>query len=365
MAAAESRASMRVAVLHDHLRFIGGGERVALTLASAFDADLYVTDLDPTLPERAGMPNVRAAEIARVPARPPMRQNAQARAFRNAEIPRHDLYILSGNWAVFAAPRCRPNLWYCHTPVRVFYDLRETFLASLPWMHRLAARRWIERRRPEYEAAIASVDRIVANSQNVANRIRNYLGQPSEVVYPPVDTTRYRFDRVGDFWLSVNRLSHEKRIGLQVNVFRRLPRERLVIVGGPQMGVSMEGFVSKLNPPPNVTFLGEVDDTRMRDLYATCRGLVATAQAEDFGLGPLEAMASGKAVVAVDEGGYRESVVPGATGWLLQADPEVLAAAIRQATPEVLEAMKENCRARASEFDTHRFVEGIRGLLAG
>lgn len=354
---------MSVAILHDHLRFIGGGERVALTLASALDADLYVTDLDPTLPERAGMPAVRALEIARVPRRAPMRQNAQARAFRTASIPDHDMYIFSGNWAVFAAPRHRPNLWYCHTPVRVFYDLRNAFLASVPPMRRWAARRWIERRRPEYETAVAGVDRIVANSRNVSDRIRRYLGHSSEIVYPPVDTSRYRFDRVGDFWMSVNRLSHEKGLDLQMAVFRRLPQERLVVVGAPQMGVRMDRFIRSLNPPPNVEFLGEIDDRKLRDLYATCRGLVATSRDEDFGLGPVEAMASGKAVVAVDEGGYRESVVHGETGWLEPATADALAARISQPTPAVLATMRAACEARARQFDTRVFVDRIRDLV--
>src|SRR5207244_12868362 len=97
-----SAAAMRVAILHDHLRFIGGGERVALTLAAAFDADLYVTDLDPTLPERAGMPKVRVTEIARVPQTPPMRQDRQARAFREYPMPDHDVYVLSRPWALLA-----------------------------------------------------------------------------------------------------------------------------------------------------------------------------------------------------------------------------------------------------------------------
>src|SRR5437870_7958198 len=193
-----SAAAMRVAVLHDHLRFIGGGEPVALTLAAAFDADLYVTDLDPTLPERAGMPKVRVTEIARVPQTPPMRQDRQARAFREYPIPDHDVYLLSGNWAVFAAPRLRPNTWYCHTPVRVFYDLHDSFLSSLDRVRRWAAQRWIERRRPEYEAAAAAVQTIVANSRNVEARIERFLHRKASVVHPPVDTSRYRFDRVGD-----------------------------------------------------------------------------------------------------------------------------------------------------------------------
>src|SRR5207247_7172659 len=116
MAGDRIRRPMRIAVLHDHMSFIGGGERVVLTLASAFDADLYVTDLDQSLPERAGMPSVRATEIARVPQKAPMRQNAQARAFRNASIPDHDVYVLSGNGSVLPTPRRRPHLWHAHTP---------------------------------------------------------------------------------------------------------------------------------------------------------------------------------------------------------------------------------------------------------
>src|SRR5207245_4861391 len=142
--------------------FVGGGAGVAVTLAASFDADLYVTDLDPPLPARAGMQPARATEIARVPRSPPVRQDRQPRAFREVGIPDHDVYILSGNWAVFAAPRLRPNVWYCHTPVRVFYDLHDSFLASLPRARRWAARRWIDRRRPEYEAAVAAVQPVDA-----------------------------------------------------------------------------------------------------------------------------------------------------------------------------------------------------------
>jgi len=354
---------MRIAVLHDHLDFIGGGERVALALAGGLDADLYVTDLDPTLPARAGMPDVRAFEIAKVPRRPPSRQDRQMRAFEGASIPDYDLYVASGNWAVFAAPRHRPNLWYCHTPVRVFYDLRERFLDALPWTSRWAARRWIESRRQRYEVAVAGVDRIVANSQNVAGRVSRYLSRESTVVHPPVDVERYRFERIGDFWLSVNLLSHEKRIDLQVEVFRRLPRERLLIAGGTQPGARLDRVIRALHAPPNVQFLGEIDDERLRELYATCRGLVATALDEDFGLAPVEAMASEKAVVAVDEGGYRETVVHGTTGWLVPPDAASLARAIGDADPTRLDSMRGACRSRARAFDRSVFVAGIRALI--
>jgi glycosyltransferase involved in cell wall biosynthesis len=294
-----------------------------------------------------------------------LRQDRQARAFETAEIPDHDAYVLSGNWAVFAAPRLQPNLWYCHTPVRIFYDLRDSFLSSLPLIQRSVARRWIERRRPRYERAVQDAGTIVANSRNVANRIERFLHRKAAaIVYPPVDVPSFRFRRVGETWLAVSRLSHEKRIDLLVEAFRRRPDEHVLVVGGPQSGQSIARFVRSLRPPRNVEFLGEIEENRLRELYADCRGLVATAQDEDFGLAPVEAMASGKAVVAVDEGGFRESIIPGKTGWLVPPNPEALAAAIGDAAKTDLEAMRPACESRARDFDTSIFVDRMRVLLA-
>lgn len=356
---------MRVAILHDHFSFVGGGERVVLTLASALSADVFATDVDPTVPARAGFPGVRVREVAKVPRTPLLRQSRQAAAFRRLRLSGYDVYVLSGNWAVAAARRHRPNLWYCHTPVRVFYDLRAPFLADLAPAKRVAARAWMRSARPKYETDVRAVERVVANSHNVADRLRRYLGRTAEVVYPPVDVSQYRFGGVGEAWLSVNRLSHEKRLRLQVEAFRRMPRQRLLVAGGPGVGVDPHRFVKDLGPLPNVEFLGEVADARLRDLYASCRGLVATAQDEDFGMTPLEAMASGKAVIAVDEGGYRETVLPGHTGWLVPATPEALVRAISTVTASELEGMRDACVARARAFDRSVFVRRMTALLEG
>ncbi len=354
---------MKVAILHDHLSFIGGGERLVLTLARALEADVFVTDFNGDIPRKAGFPDVRVTELRKVSRTPLVRQTQQAKAFHHAELPGYDAYVMSGNWAIAAAHALRPNLWYCHTPVRVFYDLEAAFLADLSPARRTAARAWIRRTRPKYEANVADVQRIVANSRNVAGRIERYLHRTADVVYPPVDTSRYRFAELGDVWLGVNRLSHEKRVALQVEAFRTLPRERLLIAGGAGVGVDTRKFIRGLDPPENVEFLGEVDEARLLDLYATCRGLVATAQDEDFGMTPVEAMASGKAVVAVDEGGYRETIVPGKTGWLVPADPAALAAAVTRATPDTLESMRTACEERARAFDVSVFVDRMRALV--
>lgn len=204
---------------------------------------------------------------------------------------------------------------------------------------------------------------MVANSENVRRRIERYYGREATVVHPPVATHDIHFQEVGDFWLSVNRLYPEKRVDLQLELFRMLPEERLVVVGGWTRGDHSGAYARELDPPPNVEFVGELGQAPLADLYARCRGLIATAVDEDFGLTPVEAMAAGKVVLATREGGYLESVLDSGTGWLLPPEAEAFAEKIRSLDDETLVRMRPACESRAQLFSEERFVEQMRAIL--
>ena len=168
-----------------------------------------------------------------------------------------------------------------------------------------------------------------------------------------------------NFWLSVNRLYPEKRIELQVEAFRILPEERLVIVGGYAKGDHASLYAEKIgrNLPPNVSLRGEVSEDELRDLYARCKGHICTALDEDYGLTPLEAMASGKPVVAVNEGGYRETVTE-ETGLLVEPNVDTIAAAVQFIAQDPAR-YKEHCFSRAKEFDIAKFRNQIEAAIPG
>ena len=356
---------MKVAIFHDYFGAIGGGERTALVLARAFRAPVYTTDLHRESTDRLGYGDVRFVSLGGTFPRAPMKQVQASLRFAWADADA-DVYLLSGNWAVYAARGHHPNVQYCYTPVRAFYDLRDRVIRmQRSPVHRAIARAWVRLHGAVDRVAWGHVDRTIAISENVRARIRTFLGRDASVIYPPTDTSRYRFEEVGDFWLSVNRLYPEKRLELQFEAFRRLPGERLVVVGGysPYIRDKAWKYVERLRPPPNVELRGEVTEAELIRLYARCRGLVCTAMDEDFGLTPVEAMASGKIVLAVDEGGFRETVVPGETGWLLPADPGAFAEKIRALRDADLAAFAEPCRQRAMRFDVGRFVRNIRATL--
>ncbi len=357
---------MKVAIFHDFIGSIGGGERVALVLARALKGDLITTDVNSAALRNLGYGDVNLIRLGDTVKIYPWRQISASWKFARCNLAdSYDFFIFSGNWAHYAARRHRPNLWYCHTPVRVFYDLKEEAISQQPnALLRLAGSAWIECHQRFDQRSVKHIDRIAANSRNVERRIGRAYGRSATVIYPPVDTGRFRFKKHGDFWLSVNRIYPEKRIDLQFEVFRRLPEERLVVVGGYASGDHSAKYYNKLikNVPGNVEMRGAVSEEELIDLYAECRGLICTAMDEDFGLTPLEAMASGKPVVAVDEGGFLETVVQGRTGILAGATRDDLVGAVKEIAKDP-ERYKEACMERAREFDTSIFLHRIRELM--
>lgn len=352
---------MRTAIFHDYFGAIGGGERVVLMLAKILDADIITTDTDAVSQLRPEVPVISLGPTLKYRG---FKQISAYRKFLRCDFSReYDFFLFSGNWAHYAAHRHHPNMWYCHTPIRAFYDLYPLFLSRLDILSRQEFRVWSHYQRELDQRSVREVDTILTNSLNVQSRIRHTYSRDAEVIYPPVDTSRFYTTGYGDFWLSVNRIYPEKRIELQVEAFRNMPDEKLVIAGGYAPGDHASGYFKKLrqNLAPNVTLLGEVTEAELLRLYATCKGFLCTALDEDFGLTPLEAMASGKPVVAVDEGGFRETVTE-KTGLLVEPSMDIIINAVKTVSRNP-SSYKEACRARAQEFDLEIFTRKIRSAV--
>ncbi|HTX43650.1 MAG TPA: glycosyltransferase [Methanocella sp.] len=357
---------MKIAIFHDYFRFIGGGEKLALTLARGLGADVITTDVDRALIKKMGFDDVNILSLGPLVKTEPLRQIQATLRFSACDFRgRYDFFVFSGNWAHHASRRHRPNLYYNHAHVRVFYDLKEQTVRSLgnP-LSRLAARAWIAGHTALDKRSIRRVDRVVSNSEFTARRFKKYLGRDSVVVYPPVDTAKFHGTGDDGYWLSVNRLFPEKRIELQLEAFARMPAERLIIIGGSDIGDYSGAYARRIREklPPNVELLGGLSEGELIEHYARCRGLVATSRDEPFGMNAVEAMASGKPVVAVGEGGYVESVLDGRTGKLVEPTPEALIGAVKEISKGPLK-YRDACIARAKEFDITVFLNAMNSLI--
>jgi len=359
---------MKVAVCHDRLTGTGGGERVAITLAKAFNADLFVAKYTPEKTYEE-CKKLRIKEIAPIPDPPasqfyPLIRMHDAWKFsRLKELREYDLLFTSGMWAFFASKQNLINIWYCHSPNRGLYDLREEIPKRYNVFWRLVYNLWADFWTSFDQKYVKKVKKIVVNSINVAKRVKRFYNRDAEVVHPSVRVDKFYHKPHENYYLSVQRIMPEKRVGLQLKIFEHLPNERLVIVGKAEYGTEYQRKISQwIERMPNVEWLERVSDEELRELYARCKAVIQTSIDEDFGLIPIEAMASGKPCVAVNEGGFRESIVHGKTGLLID-EPylENFVKAIKNFDDYVLDP--KECMRRSRDFSEEEFIRKIRKIV--
>ena len=352
-------------VLHDYFAVREGGGKLALTLAAARRWPIVAGFVSPRLSVREEWPTVTLRELGVRPGVPPSRSVSLTRRWSKYRSGA-DALVYSGTYAPMAALNQRDayNILYCHTPPRFIYDQKDFYLASLQVWQRPLFLALIRYLRPRYEAAVACMDRIIVNSENVRRRVQRHLGCSSTVVYPPCDVRRYRWQEPEGYYLSVARLDILKRVDRIVEAFKGLPDKKLVVVSD---GAQRSRLESLAENSPNINFLGEISDERLRDLLGRCIGTIYVPRDEDFGMSPVESMAAGKPVVGVAEGGLLETLVDGETGYLLPPEFEVddLVDAVSRLTAGRAEKMRAACEERARLFDTETFLQQMESVVNG
>ena len=255
-----------------------------------------------------------------------------------------DVQTITDDKALWKADLDKPHLYYLTTPRRSLYDMNY----AAEWIHKPI----IPFVRVADQYKIKQVKNIACISKTVADRIKKYYNRDATVIYPCVRCEDYISDISHGCWLSVQRIDKWKRVEMQVEAFRHMPDEKLIIVGPmyPQYEYLWD------EAPDNVYFWGLANKKELKRLYSECKGVICTSINEDFGLVPLEAMASGKPVVAVNEGGYRETVVDGVTGRLVNDIREGILHCPQN--PEL-------CMEQAKKFDYEIFKERLNKILEG
>jgi glycosyltransferase involved in cell wall biosynthesis len=357
----------KIAIFHNYMDNIGGAEMVGLTLARDLKADFYSTNIDREKIKKMGFDNMKLISIGKIPPNAPFRQQLALLKFRMLNLKKkYDFYIIDGDWAMSGAVNNHPNIWYVHSPIREIWDAYEyTRNKIVPWYARWLFDIWVYFNRYLNRKYIKSVEKIACNSRNTQNRIKKFLGREARVINPPIETSKFYYKRNGDFWLSVNRLFAAKRVDIQMKAFEKLPDEKLVIVGSYEQSKHFKEYASYLRSikPKNVDILSWVDADKLRKLYANCKGFITTSMDEDFGMAPVEAMASGKPAIAPNEGGYKETIISGKTGILIDnIDENKLVEAIKliKKNPK---KYKKACLKQAKKFDAKIFIKKIKKLM--
>lgn len=355
---------MKVAIIHDWLNQYGGAEQVLSALHEIYPrAPIYTSIHWPEeMPKEWQGWDIRPSWLNRLPF---VNQHHQPFlpfypwAFESFDLSGYDL-IISNKSAFCHGVKTPPealHICYCLTPTRFLWNYEEYVVRErIPWSMRAFLPLLIGRLRLWDRAAADRVDHFVAISQEVQERIKRFYKRDSTVIYPPVDTERFRAaSTTEDYFLIVSRLIPYKRIDIAIQAFNDLDLPLLII------GEGRDEKRLKAMAGPKIEFLGRLPDGQLTHHLSRCRALIFPGH-EDFGLVPLEAMACGRPVIAYAGGGALETVVEGETGLLFrQQSAEALARTVKGFDEQRFDPLA--IRAHAANYDRQRFKTQLKAFI--
>ena len=314
------RPDLRVAIIHYWLVGMRGGEKVLEQLCAIFpQADIFTHAYRPDkISPQIRRHRVITTSVGRLPMADRLYQKYlpfMPAALDALDLSNYDLVLSSeaGPAKGVITPVDVPHLCYCHSPMRYIWDQYPIYRQNAGFLTRQLMPAIARRLRSWDVETAARPDRIIANSRHVANRIQKFWRRDADVINPPVSVQKFNAvapQERGGYYLWLGELAPYKRPDLAIEAFNRLDRP-LFVIGGPGKAEAELARKSK----GNIRFLGRVDDDRLRQYLACCRALIFPGE-EDFGIVPVEAMASGRPVIAYGRGGVLDSVIDGETGLL-------------------------------------------------
>jgi len=386
---------MKVALVHDYIREYGGAERVLKTLTELFpNAPIYTAfkvQGSTADKEFKGKKIVESflAPILRIDNfYSPLRFLIPV-IWRRFDLSNYDLVITSSSWNVtrgFKVSSKTKVICYCHTPSRWLYGYETSVKFTKYWPvkiyaaivgHFIRMYDWetaqptsLKLRGSGKSGYQGGVDYFIANSQNVAARIEKFYRRDSSVIYPPVEVEKIiettknlkkeDLPAQAGYFLIVSRLVGAKGLEEAAKLAKKLSF-KLKIVGETHGFADVKRELERLSGG-NIELLGGIDDISLYHTYARAKGFIALARDEDFGMSVVEAQAAGTPVIAFNGGGFRESVVDGETGILIDdTNEETMEEAIRKL--ENTKWDKEKLRENARRFSKEGFKNEIRRFV--
>jgi glycosyltransferase involved in cell wall biosynthesis len=366
---------MKVALIHDHLAQDGGAEKVLKVLAEMFpDAVIYTLLADKVKTDKylKGR-QIDTSIIQRLPGGVKHYQwylPFMPLAVEFFDLNNYDLVISdTSSFAkgVITAPHV-PHICYCHTPTRYLWSDTHQYINELKYnkFFKKIISLLLSNLRMWDLAASARVDYFIANSQTVAKRISKYYRRESQVIYPPVETSHFFISdlknqvKEENYFLAGCRLVPYKRIDIVVEAFKKLGDDyRLKIFGD---GTDLKRLKNIAGEATNIEFLGRVSDDEKAVLYSRAQAFI-NPQEEDFGITPIESMASGRPVIAYRKGGVTETVVERESGLFFDEQTgDAIAETVRKFQSEDFNS--QDIRTYAEKFSVERFSKEISDFIA-
>ncbi|MCL4365053.1 glycosyltransferase [Candidatus Marsarchaeota archaeon] len=312
-------------------------ERVILKVAQHYDASIYALEYDKSkvFPEYNNIDIKIIGKDVPLSDRLPYRASQGFRYgynFYNIRI-KEDYDVLNPHISPSEWIRHRNErvLWYCHTPPREVYDLYETRMQNRSTKEKLIYAALVGTYKLIAKGITKKIEGIATNSNTTRDRIMKYYGKEAAVINPGIDAKEFSNNGDDKYFLYPSRIVANKRQDYVINAFSQFTkmskkRYRLVVAGTLSKDPEHQKYMARLREMSkglDVSFKTNLGDGELKRLYSNSTAVLFAAMNEDYGFIPLEAMASGKPVISVNEGGPRETIAEGKTGFLVNSPSEM------------------------------------------
>ena len=366
-----SASGGKVALVHDHLAQDGGAERVLMTLKEIFpQAPIFTLIIDKKNTNKFFLDQeIRTSFLQKIPLGVKRYQwwiALMPLATEKHDLKDYDLVISSASAfskGVITNPNSR-HFCYCYTPTRFLWSDTYSYVEGLKVnpLIKMVLPFTLNKLRDWDKSAADKVGFFIATSRTVQERIKKYYQRESQVVYPPVDIDNfYISNNPKKYYLAGGRLVPYKKIDLAVAAFSRLGIPLKIFGVGPEMKYLKKLACLRRQAKPNIEFLGKISDETKKKLFADCLAYL-NPQEEDFGITAIEAMASGRPVIAYKAGGATETVIEGQTGeffeeqWWEELADKIIRFNEQKYNPEII-------RNHAMNFSIDNFKNRISEIL--
>lgn len=316
---------MKIALVHDFLTQQGGAENVLEAIHEMYpESPIFVLFHDPDkMGGRFKDCDIRTSFLQKIPGALKHYQWYLAlmpAATEHLDLSGYDIVISSSSAfanGVITSPNTL-HICYCHTPTRYLWTDTHEYVSSLKYngLVKKFIPLVLNRLRMWDRIAAERVDKFVANSKTVQKRIKKYYNRTSDILYPPVETSKFTIsDSVGDYYITGGRLVPYKRFDLTIRAFNKIKKPLKIF------GVGPEYEKLKNLAGPTVEILGRVSETELLDLYKNAQAFIHP-QEEDLGITPIESMASGRPIIGYAKGGLLETMIHNKTGIFFKEQTE-------------------------------------------
>lgn len=356
-------AEKKIALVFDWMTCSGGAERVNLQLHHLFpNADIYTCIYNHKKIKGFASAKINTSFLQNLPFAKSKHQlylSLMPYAYELFDLSDYDIVISSSHSCakgVITKPETI-HISYCHNPMRYAWDNWQSYISDykMPAIFKKIGSYMMHKIRIWDKQSADRVDHFIANSSIVQNRIKKYYRKESKVIFPAIDTAKYNNNyQKEDYYLIVSRLTASKKVDLAIKAFNK---------NGKKLKIAGTGIDSRYlqeMAKENIEFLGFVPDSLLPELYGKAQALIFP-QLEDFGITPLESLASGTAVIAYNKGGVLDTLTEKTAVLFEQQTVECLNQAIEQFEQKKISS--EECKKQAQKFDLKVFNDEIISFI--